>query len=109
MHAHVADNDGMLNLAAGVTTVRDLGNDIDTLLARRKRIEEGQEIGNRIVLAGIIDGPGPYQGPTKVLVSTKDEARAAVDEYVRLGYVQIKIYSSVKPELVPAIIDEAHK
>jgi hypothetical protein len=102
-------NDGLLNLAAGVTTVRDLGNDIDTLLARRKRIEEGQEIGTRIVLAGIIDGPGPYQGPTKVLVSTEDEARAAVDNYARLGYVQIKIYSSVKPELVPAIIHEAHK
>jgi imidazolonepropionase-like amidohydrolase len=109
MHAHVADNDGLLNLAAGVTTVRDLANEIDTLLARRKRIEEGQEIGTRIVLAGVIDGPGPYQGPTKVLVSTEDEARAAVDNYARLGYVQIKIYSSVKPELVPAIIHEAHK
>src|SRR6202167_259027 len=109
MHAHVGGNDGLLNLAAGITTVRDLGNDIDTLLARRKRIEEGQEIGTRIVLAGIIDGPGPYQGPTKVLVSTEDEARAAVDNYARLGYVQIKIYSSVKPELVPAIIHEAHK
>src|ERR1700733_14731380 len=109
MPAHVGDNDGLLNLAAGVTTVRDLANDIDTLLARRKRIEEGQEIGTRIVLAGVIDGPGPYQGPTKVLVSTEDEARAAVDNYARLGYVQIKIYSSVKPELVPAIIHEAHK
>ena len=109
MHAHVGDNDGLLNLAAGVTTVRDLANDTDSLLARRQRIVDGKEIGTRIVLAGIIDGPGPYQGPTKVLVSTDAEARAAVDNYKRLGYVQIKIYSSVKPELVPAIIDEAHK
>jgi hypothetical protein len=109
MHAHVGDNDGLLNLAAGVTTVRDLANDTDSLLARRKRIEEGKEIGTRIVIAGIIDGRGPFQGPTKVLVSTAEEARAAVDNYARLGYVQLKIYSSVKPELVPAIIDEAHK
>jgi imidazolonepropionase-like amidohydrolase len=109
MHAHVSENDGLLNLAAGVTTVRDLANDIDTLLARRKRIQDGTELGTRIVLAGIIDGPGPYQGPTKVLAATEAEARAAVDNYVKLGYVQIKIYSSVKPELVPAIIDEAHK
>jgi hypothetical protein len=108
MHAHVADNDGLLNLAAGVTTVRDMANDTDALLARRKRIEEGKEIGTRIVLAGVIDGPGPYQGPTKVLVSTAEEARAAVDNYARLGYVQIKIYSSVRPELVPVIIQEAH-
>jgi len=109
MHAHVADNDGLLNLAAGVTTVRDLGNDIESLLARRQRILDGEEIGTRIVLAGILDGRGPYQGPTKVLVSTAAEARDAVDHYKRLGYVQIKIYSSVKPELVPGIIDEAHK
>ena len=109
MHAHVGDNDGLLNLAAGVTTVRDLANDTDTLLARRKRIEAGTEIGTRIIIAGIIDGRGPYQGPTKVLVSTEAEARTAVDNYVKLGYVQIKIYSSVSPELVPPIIDEAHK
>ena len=109
MHTHVSDNDGLLNLAAGVTSVRDLANDTDSLLARRKRIDEGKEIGTRIVIVGIIDGPGPYQGPTKVLVATEQEARAAVDNYKRLGYVQIKIYSSVKPELVPAIIDEAHR
>jgi len=109
MHAHVGDNDGLLNLAAGVTTVRDLANDTDSLLARRQRIADGKEIGTRIVLAGVIDGRGPFQGPTKVLVSTEAEARAAVDNYKRLGYVQIKIYSSVPPAIVPAIIDEAHK
>ena len=109
MHAHVADNDGLLNLAAGVTTVRDLANDIDTLLARRHRIENLEEVGTRIVLAGVIDGTGPYHGPTKVLVSNDEQARAAVDNYKRLGYVQIKIYSSVPPAVVPAIIQEAHR
>jgi Amidohydrolase family len=109
MHAHVSDNDGLLNLAAGVTTVRDLANDIDTLLARRRRIENLQEVGTRIVLAGVIDGPGTYHGPTKVLVSTDDQGRSAVDNYKRLGYVQIKIYSSVPPAVVPAIIQEAHR
>jgi imidazolonepropionase-like amidohydrolase len=109
MHAHVGDNDGLLNLAAGVTTVRDLANDTESLMARRQRIIDGKEIGTRIVLAGIIDSPDAYHGPTKILVSTEAEARAAVDNYKRLGYVQIKIYSSVKPELVPVIIDGAHK
>jgi imidazolonepropionase-like amidohydrolase len=109
MHAHVSNDDGLLNLAAGVTTVRDLANDTDQLLARIKRINGGMEIGTRIILAGIIDGKGPFQGPTNVLVDSEPEARAAVDNYKSLGYVQIKVYSSVKPELVPAIIDEAHK
>src|SRR5712664_995420 len=108
MHAHVSPNDGLLNLAAGVTTVRDLANDVDELLARKRRIEEGTEIGTRIVMAGFMDGPGPYQGPTKVLVSTAEEGRAWVDKYAGLGYVQIKLYSSIKPELVGPIAEEAH-
>jgi len=109
MHAHVSGNDGLLNLAAGVTTVRDLANDTDELEARRARIDKGEEIGTRIVAAGFMDGPGPYQGPTKVLVSTPEEVRAAVARYAGLGYAQIKMYSSIKPELVPVIIEEAHK
>ena len=109
MHAHVSANDGMMNLAAGVTTVRDMGNDIDDLTARRKRIEAGEEIGTRIIPCGLIDGPGPYQGPTKVLAGNEKEARDWVDKFAALGYPQMKIYSSVKPELVPVIIDEARK
>ena len=109
MHAHVGPNDGLLNLSVGVTSVRDLANDTDELEARRARIDKGEEIGTRIVAAGFMDGPGPYQGPTKVLVSTPEEVRAAVERYARLGYPQIKMYSSIKPELVPVIIEEAHK
>ena len=109
MHAHVGGNDGLLNLAAGVTTVRDMGNDIDELMARRRRIESGMEVGTRIIACGLIDGPGPYQGPTKILASNEAEARAFVDKFASLGYPQMKIYSSVKPELVPVIIDQAHK
>ena len=109
MHAHVAPNDGMMNLAVGVTTVRDLANDTDELEARRKRIDSGEEIGTRIFPAGFIDGPGPYQGPTKILASTETQARDYVRWYAGLGYRQIKIYSSLNPSLVPAIIDEAHK
>src|SRR2546426_532566 len=33
MHAHVSGNDGLLNHAAGVTTVRDLANDTEELEA----------------------------------------------------------------------------
>lgn len=109
MHAHVAGTDGLLNIAAGVTTVRDLANDVDDLLARKKRIEEGTEIGTRIVMAGFIDGPGPYQGPTKVLVADEKAGREWVGKYAALGMVQIKLYSSLKPELVAPLAEEAHK
>ncbi len=109
MHVHIGETDGLLHMGAGVTTVRDLANDTDQLLALRKKFNAGEAIGPRILMAGIIDGPGPFAGPTKMLAATEAEARAYVDKYASLGYEQIKVYSSVKPELVPAIIDEAHK
>src|SRR5271169_5740275 len=109
MHQHFSPDNAFLDVAAGITTGRDLGNSIDELSKLRKHIEQGEQIGPRIILAGLIDGPGPFEGPVKVLAATPEEARQRVDQYADLGYVQIKIYSSVKPVLVPVIIDEAHK
>ncbi len=109
MHQHLFASNAYLDVAAGITTIRDLANSIDELDKLKKHIEAGEQIGPRIVLAGFIDGPGPYEGPVKVLAATPEEARERVDHYADLGYVQIKIYSSVKPELVPVIIEEAHK
>src|SRR5499427_3417687 len=109
MHAHMFPTYAFLDIAAGVTTVRDLANSIEELAKLRQQIQEGTQIGPRVVLAGFIDGPGPFEGPVKVLAATPEEARQQVDRYADLGYVQIKIYSSVKPELVPIIAEEAHK
>ena len=109
MHVHLSDDDGLQHLAAGVTSVRDLANDIDETLLRMKRFDAGTLIGPRMVIAGFMDGPGPYAGPTKVLVSTPDSARAWVDRYADLGYSQIKVYSSLDTALVPPIIAAAHR
>ena len=109
MHAHLFPLNAFMDVAAGVTTVRDMGNSIEDLTALRQHIEDGSQIGPRVVRAGFIDGPGPFEGPIKVLAATPQEAVARVDRYADLGYVQIKIYSSVKPELVPIIANEAHK
>lgn len=109
MHEHTYDDEGLQDLAAGVTTVRDLANDVDETLVRRRRWDSGDLIGPRLILAGFIDGPGPFAGPTKVLVSTADSARAWVNRYADLGYEQIKVYSSLDTALVPVIIAEAHR
>jgi len=101
MHAHLFPEDAFLDIAAGVTTVRDLGNSIEELTKLRQQIQDGTQIGPRVVSAGFIDGPGPFEGPIKVLAATPEEARQQVDRYADLGYVQIKIYSSVTPKLVP--------
>jgi hypothetical protein len=108
-HVHLTPIDGRLHLAAGVTTVRDMANDIDNLKDMRRRWESGEAIGPRVLMAGFIDSPGPYAGPSKVLVTTREEALAAVDRYQQLGYVQIKLYSSLDTKLVPPIIARAHQ
>ena len=107
-HQHFSDIDGPLDLANGVTSARDMANDTDTFLKRVARFDNGTELGPRVLKAGIIDGTGELAGPTKMRVDTAKQAIQDVDWYADHGYVQIKIYSSVKPELVPIIADHAH-
>jgi Amidohydrolase family len=110
MHVHVGGLvDGIEHLAAGVTSIRDMANDNTKLQRIRGDFDSGAAIGPRILMAGVIESHSPFQAPTNVLVETPEEARDAVDRYKLWGYEQIKIYSSVKPELVPVIAAEAHK
>ncbi|HET8774570.1 MAG TPA: amidohydrolase family protein [Thermoanaerobaculia bacterium] len=109
MHVHIGDVDGMLHIAAGVTSARDLGNDPDTVLALKKKIDAGEAIGPRLVLAGVVDGPGPFQAPTNLLAATEEEARKTIDFLVEHRYEGLKIYSSIKPELVPFMTRYAHE
>ena len=107
-HQHFDDNVGALDLANGVTSARDMANDTDSFLDRVARFDAGTELGPHVFKAGIIDGTGALAGPTKMRVDTAEEALKDVHWYADHGYGQIKIYSSVKPELVPIIADEAH-
>ena len=107
-HQHFGNTQGAMDLANGVTCARDMANDTDAFLKRVERFDAGTELGPMVLKAGIIDGTGEFAGPTKMRVDTADQARQDVDWYADHGYVQIKIYSSVKPELVPVIADRAH-
>jgi imidazolonepropionase-like amidohydrolase len=109
MHTHLATEDGLLNLAAGITSARDLGNDSDFITSFKRQIEAGEAIGPRIVLAGLVDGPGPFKGPTNILADNEEEARKAVDFFAGRNYEGLKIYSSIKPELVPVLTSYAHQ
>ncbi len=108
MHVHAQALDGILNIASGVTTGRDMGNDIDQLQHLQDHWQDGTAIGPRLWKSGIIDGHSPFQVPTGLYADTETEAAAAVNRYADLGYVQIKLYSSLKPELVPGIVKLAH-
>ncbi len=109
MHTHLTPADGLQHLAAGVTSVRDLANERRLLLDLERRIEAGEALGPRVVRAGFIDGPGPYQGPVRAFASTPEEVRTLVQGYAADGYSLVKLYSSLKPELVPVAAAETHR
>jgi imidazolonepropionase-like amidohydrolase len=109
MHAHFEQAEwGPAYLAAGVTTVRDCGNEFGYINTTKETIDKGIGIGPDILKAGIIDGKGPFSLGI-VQADTKEEAIAAVRLYKENGFVQIKIYSSVKPHIVATICREAHR
>jgi len=109
MHVHISPGeDGLLHVAAGVTSARDMGNDTVMTLVLQRRFASDSLIGPRLTLSGLIDGSGPFQVPLGVLADDSLAAHRAVEWYAAHGYEQIKVYSSMKPELVPGIIAAAH-
>jgi hypothetical protein len=108
MHAHLDPGDGVLDVASGVTTVRDVGNHPDTLDDLRARYEAATAIGPHVLRAGIVEGRGEHAASSDVTATNDDEAKAAVELYAKRGYEQIKLYNSIKPELVPLFAREAH-
>lgn len=110
MHVHIGDGpEGIMHIAAGVTHVRDMGNDT-TLLTLRKEIDNGEVIGPRLeVISGLIDGAGPMAAPTGTLIHNEEEGKQFVRMFAGKGYDQIKLYSSIKPEWVKPLIAEAKK
>ena len=107
MHAHLYQTElGPTYLAAGITTARDVGNDIEFATALRDAAKDRRGLGPRMLLAGYIDGKN---GGFDVQVETPEEARAAVQRYKDAGYEQIKIRDNVKPETLKVICAEAHR
>jgi imidazolonepropionase-like amidohydrolase len=109
MHAHFEQVEwGPVYLAAGVTTARDCGNEFEFITAARDAVEAGRGLGPRLVLAGVVDGDGPASlGVDRI--NRPEDVGPVVTRYKRAGFRQIKIYSSIKPELVPLIAAEAHR
>ncbi|KCZ93933.1 amidohydrolase family protein [Hyphomonas johnsonii] len=110
MHAHLGQDDALLNIAAGITLVRDMGNNNDTLNTLIEKMDSGVLAGPRVVKNGFIEGKSPFSSNNGTLVTSEAEAVAAVDRYADEGnFFQIKIYNSMNPAWVPAMVAEARK
>ena len=108
MHGHEWRWNAMLQIANGVTTVRDMGNDNRGLEELITDIERGAVVGPRIVPLGFIEGNSPYASRGGIVIDSLDEGKRAVDWYAQRGRRQIKLYNSIRPEWVEPLAAYAH-
>ena len=108
MHMHLDATYGPRLLAEGVTTIRDPGNAPDYITKTQAQFAGGELLGPRVIIAGLMDGTGKYTAPIGTTTATAQQAIDQVRMWKKLGAVQIKIYSSMDPALVPVIVREAH-
>jgi hypothetical protein len=108
MHGHVGRWDGGLNLATGVTTVRDMGNDNATLQQMLDEIAAGQLLSPQIVPAGFIEGESPMSARNGFVIKDLDQAKAAIDWYAAHGYPQLKVYNSFPKAILRDTVAYAH-
>jgi imidazolonepropionase-like amidohydrolase len=111
MHVHFNDpNDALLYVANGVTSVRNMWGNPQTLdLRARARKNDPTYIGPSIVTAGpIIDGTPPIW-PGSDVVDTPEQAVAEVAAQKKAGYDFLKVYDNLPLAAYDALAAEAAK
>jgi imidazolonepropionase-like amidohydrolase len=115
MHVHLTgagEPDGSrefilpLLLANGITTVRDMGGNVEDLARLRMEISSGVRNGPQIFFTGpYLDGDPPAYQPS-IIVKSPDEARAAVDRLTLAGVDFLKTQSRLDRDAYFAIAEE---
>lgn len=118
MHVHLVFGDWFplaqqislpLFVANGITGVRDMGSELETVQTWRNEIEAGRLSGPRIMTSGaMLDGPKP-RFPSSIAIATPEDGRRAVENQKRAGVDFIKLQSLIPRDAVFAIADEARK
>jgi hypothetical protein len=108
LHAHMDRWSGALDIGAGVTSVRDMGNDKEQMALMIGDTADGALLGPQITPAGFIEGESKFAARSDFVVSTLDQAKEAVDWYAEHGYPQLKIYNSYHKDLLKDTIAYAH-
>ena len=108
MHGHIGQDNALMNIVAGVTSVRDMGNENEVLDGLIERIDEGIIAGPRISRSGFIEGKSEFSAATGEIAANEQAAIDLVRWYAARGYPQVKLYNSMNPEWADAVVGEAH-
>lgn len=111
MHVHAQDWMWPLFLRFGVTSVRDLGNDPDSILKLRDDERQGRLKAPRIFAAGpLLDGNPPMWGTGwggTLGLGSADEARAAAERLLDRGVDLLKVYQRLPLDVTRAAVEVA--
>ncbi|HJU99661.1 MAG TPA: amidohydrolase family protein [Burkholderiaceae bacterium] len=108
MHGHVDRWSGALNLAAGVTSVRDMGNDNAQMQQMLDETIAGKLLAPQVVPAGFLEGESPYSANGGFVIKDLAQAKNAIDWYAEHGYPQLKIYNSFPKAILKETVAYAH-
>jgi len=108
MHGHISRWEGALHVAAGVTTLRDLGNDNAQLQMMMDETSSGKLLAPQIVPTGFLEGESPYSSNGGFVVKTLEQSKRAIDWYAQHGYPQLKIYNSFPQAILKETVAYAH-
>jgi len=108
MHGHIGPWDGPLNLANGITTSRDMGNDNATLQGLLDQQAAGKLLLMNVVPTGFLEGESNFSARNGFVVKDLDGAKKAIDWYAQHGYPQLKIYNSFPKEILKDTVAYAH-
>jgi 2-phospho-L-lactate guanylyltransferase (CobY/MobA/RfbA family) len=94
---------GLLYLAYGVTSVRDLGQSDASIAAWAQRLNDGEEIGPHVYRCGpVLDGRDPGW-PSALSITDAERGRNVVRRLAREGVDCIKVYNHVDAKTFDAI------
>lgn len=107
-HVHMFDpSEGVMTLAAGVTSVRDMGNDGKLTSRWSRRFDSGELVGPRMFRAAVVDGPNEGTVPWAHVVKDERELEALVDRLAAEGYSTVKLFNSLPAPLALALVKRA--
>lgn len=106
-HVHYRDLLGEMFLAHGVTSVRDLSNHLDWIVAQRDAVNQGRVTGPRIFCTG-----GGFYGRATakhhMVPADAADARRMTRQVIETGVDYAKIHLGVPVDIARAIAQEAH-
>ncbi|TFW18315.1 amidohydrolase family protein [Duganella callida] len=108
LHGHVDRWSGALNMSAGVTSVRDMGNDNHQLQAMLDETAAGKLLAPQVVPAGFLEGESPFSANNGFVIKDLQGAKDAIDWYAERGYPQLKIYNSFPKAILKDTVAYAH-